>query len=200
LGNIYSLLVSLHNSHELNGVIGPIELATLFKNLWCASSEIGMHQGIYQLDEVIHPDYKGGELYLAGEGDLDLALKMCQGFIHDCFPNEKNFEQIASEAASRHIKNKSLFFWKDRDSKIVSMAANSRETKNGATISWVYTPKELRGSGFAGSVVAALSQRLIDNGKNFTNLFTDLLNPTSNSIYKKIGYKMITESIHFQFI
>lgn len=189
-----------NESLELKGVIGPDEIASLFKDQWGASSEIGMHQGIYQLDEVVPPNYQGGGLCLVGEDNLDQALKMCLGFIHDCFPNQKNAEQSANEAARRHIKNKCLFFWKDSDSKVVSMAANSRETKNGATLSWVYTPKELRGSGYASSIVAALSQKLLDDGKEFTNLFTDLLNPTSNSIYQKVGYKRVASSIHFNFI
>ncbi len=186
-------------SLNLKGVIGSIELATLFKDHWGSDSSISMHQGIYQLDTVIPPLDRGGELYLVTRDDLDLALEYCMGFIQDCFPNEKDAKAVAIEAMNRHIKNKSLFFWRDNQSRIVSMAANTRETKNGATISWVYTPKGLRGEGFASQIVAALSQKLLDDGKKFTNLFTDLLNPTSNSIYKKIGYVLIAEGIHFSF-
>ncbi|MFT6070954.1 MAG: putative GNAT family acetyltransferase [Bacteriovoracaceae bacterium] len=186
-------------SIKLKGVIGSIELATLFKVEWGTSSIISMHQGIYQLDKVIHPAYKEGRLCKVTKDDLDLALQYCLGFVQDCFPNESNPKGVALEAAKRHIENNSLFFWKDDQSRVVSMAANTRETMNGATISWVYTPKEFRGQGNASRVVAALSQRLLDDGKVFTNLFTDLLNPTSNSIYKKIGYIMIAEGIHFSF-
>jgi predicted GNAT family acetyltransferase len=38
----------------------------------------------------------------------------------------------------------------------------------------------------------------LKSGKKFCNLFTDLLNPTSNSIYQKIGYRKIGESKHFK--
>ena len=51
--------------------------------------------------------------------------------------------------------------------------------------------------GRAGSV-ALLTQRLLDQGWKFTALFTDLDNPTSNSIYRKIGYRKIGESKHIQ--
>jgi hypothetical protein len=39
---------------------------------------------------------------------------------------------------------------------------------------------------------------MLEVGKKFCNLFTDLLNPTSNSIYQKIGFRKIGESKHFK--
>jgi predicted GNAT family acetyltransferase len=68
------------------------------------------------------------------------------------------------------------------------MAAVTRESRNGATISWVYTPIDRRGRGYATSLVAAYSQELLDAGKSFCTLDTDLANPTSNGIYRRIGY------------
>jgi predicted GNAT family acetyltransferase len=79
------------------------------------------------------------------------------------------------------------------------MAANSRFSQNGGTVSLVYTPDELRGHGY-GSVVTALVSEIILKNKKIANLFTDLTNPTSNSIYQKIGYKKVGENIHFDFL
>jgi len=39
--------------------------------------------------------------------------------------------------------------------------------------------------------VSALSQKLLDSGYERCSLFTDLANPTSNSIYQKIGYRPV---------
>ena len=80
------------------------------------------------------------------------------------------------------------------------MAAKNRESRNAATISLVYTPKELRGQGYASRIVAKLTQKLLDEGKSKCNLFTDLKNPTSNSIYQKVGYRFLGESMHFDFM
>jgi hypothetical protein len=41
--------------------------------------------------------------------------------------------------------------------------------------------------------VAALTQRTVDSGKKFCCLYTDLTNPTSNSIYRKIGYRPVCD-------
>lgn len=183
---------------KLSGAVGPIETAKSFSKIWSESSKVGMHQGIYQLDNVIQPDLEGGSMFLAEEKDFDLVKEFSLGFIKDCFPND-NREDEAEEAAKRNINNKTLYLWKNSDGEIVSMAANNRESKNGATISWVYTPPKYRNHGYGSKIVACLSQKMLDNGKQFCNLFTDLLNPTSNSIYQKIGYKKIGESMHFNF-
>ena len=50
-----------------------------------------------------------------------------------------------------------------------------------------------RNKGYASSGVAILTKRMLDNGKRFCCLFTDLANPTSNSIYQRIGYGEICD-------
>jgi predicted GNAT family acetyltransferase len=67
-------------------------------------------------------------------------------------------------------------------------------------ISLVYTPPDLRQRGYATACVASLSQMLLDEGWQFCTLFTDLANPTSNSIYRKIGYKPVGDFHDYLFI
>ena len=66
-------------------------------------------------------------------------------------------------------------------------------------INSVYTPKEYRQKGYATAVVAELSRTILNSGKKFCTLFTDLANPTSNSIYQKIGYKIEFDNIRYKF-
>jgi uncharacterized protein len=63
----------------------------------------------------------------------------------------------------------------------------------------VYTPPELRGRGYASACVAALTQQLLDSGRRFVFLFTDLANPTSNSIYQTVGYRPVSDVDQYQF-
>ena len=37
------------------------------------------------------------------------------------------------------------------------------------------------------------SQLMLDSGRQFCALFTDLANPTSNSIYQKMGYQAVCD-------
>jgi hypothetical protein len=79
------------------------------------------------------------------------------------------------------------------DGQAVSMAGFGGRTPNGIRIGPVYTPPELRGRGYASALTAALTQRLLDEGRQFCFLFTDLANPTSNSIYQRIGYRPVSD-------
>jgi predicted GNAT family acetyltransferase len=81
----------------------------------------------------------------------------------------------------------------------VSIASCGRPTAHGIAVNMVFAPPHLRGRGYAGSCVAALSQRLLDDGWKFCTLFTDLANPTSNSIYQRIGYHSICDFTHYLF-
>ena len=47
--------------------------------------------------------------------------------------------------------------------------------------------------GYASANVAAVSQMMLDSGRRYCFLYTDLANPTSNSIYQKIGYRPVTD-------
>jgi len=75
----------------------------------------------------------------------------------------------------------------------VSIAGYGGPTPNGIRIGPVYTPPDLRGRGYASALTARLTQTLLDGGRRFCFLFTDLANPTSNSVYQRIGYRPVTD-------
>ena len=83
--------------------------------------------------------------------------------------------------------------WED-GGEAVSVSGWGGPTPNGIRIGPVYTPPALRGRGYATALVAELSQALLDEGRSFCFLFTDLANPTSNAIYERIGYVRVCES------
>jgi hypothetical protein len=41
---------------------------------------------------------------------------------------------------------------------------------------------------------------MLDEGRRFCFLYTDLANPTSNKIYQAIGYKPVTDALMVGFI
>lgn len=79
------------------------------------------------------------------------------------------------------------------------MSGYQRPTPNGMAIGPVYTPPEHRRHGYATSLVAQQTQWLLDEGKKCCFLYTDLHNPTSNSIYQRIGYRQVAESSEYHF-
>ena len=79
------------------------------------------------------------------------------------------------------------------------MAGIARPTTNGMCINYVYTPPAHRKRGLASSCVASLSQLILDRGYQFCTLFTDEDFPTSNRIYKRMGYKEVATFASIQF-
>jgi predicted GNAT family acetyltransferase len=85
------------------------------------------------------------------------------------------------------------------DGELVALSGHGGPTPNGIRIGPVYTLPEHRGRGYASALVAAQSQWLLDSGRRFCFLYTDLANPTSNSVYRRIGYRQIGESAEYSF-
>jgi len=81
--------------------------------------------------------------------------------------------------------------WEDGGT--VSLAGCGGLTANGIRVGPVYTPPELRRRGYASALTAALTRELLAGGRRFCFLFTDLGNPTSNSIYRQVGYEPVAD-------
>ncbi len=93
----------------------------------------------------------------------------------------------------------STWLWMD-GGRPVSTARYGSPTPHSVRISGVYTPSDLRGRGYAGACVAALTQRLLSSRwRRFTTLFTDLANPISNRLYARLGYRPVCDMDHYRF-
>ena len=90
------------------------------------------------------------------------------------------------------------YLW-ETDGRVVSLAVAGARTPNGRRIGPVYTPPGDRGRGYAGALTAAASQDQLDQGARFCVLLTDLANPTSNSIYRRIGYEPVSDVDLYRF-
>ena len=79
------------------------------------------------------------------------------------------------------------------------MAAAIGETAHGVRVGYVYTPPAFRRRGYATATVFHLSQLLLESGRNFCCLYTDLANPTSNAIYARLGYRPLCDVVDVNF-
>ncbi|MEB9503624.1 GNAT family N-acetyltransferase [Bacillus anthracis] len=153
---------------------------------------VAMEQGIYELKQV-KKKWNGDEVFREVNSDeLTLIEQWIYQFCEDV--NLPTTKEEAKQTAHTLITNHRLFGL-EVDGKLVSVAAKTRPTKNNITVNFVYTPKEERKKGYVSNCVAALSQRMLDEGYKTTTLYTDLANPTSNKIYQEIGYEQIAESL-----
>ncbi|MCS6847734.1 MAG: GNAT family N-acetyltransferase [Anaerolineae bacterium] len=179
---------------QMHGVIGPSDAADEFLSIWQkltgATVKRTVRERVFQLERVIEPRWPPGEFRAAREDDVPLVAEWIAAFQCEALPDHHHPDPV--EWAKRRIGEGDVFLWED-GGQPVSLAARSRETPNARAIGPVYTSPERRGRGYASAVTARLSQLILDSGKRYAMLFTDLSNPTSNSIYRKIGYKPVCD-------
>ncbi len=179
---------------SLPGVFGPTEIARAFADRWAAATggdyHLEMHQRLHVLHEVLPVPEAPGSLRVADEDDVELIAGWVRAFAMEAL-DESDDEAKTRETVAGRVADGDYVLWED--GRPVSMALRTRPTPHGVSITAVYTPPALRGRGYATSCVAALSRRLLDAGNDYCALYTDLANPTSNSIYRRIGYRPLED-------
>jgi len=127
----------------------------------------------------------------AAQEDQKTLSEFFSAFHAEAVPHEPAPADPGRLAASA-VANGSAFVWEQGHGPIC-LAVYGREVGGGASIGPVYTPPTQRGHGYASALVAALSQHLLETGRRYTCLFTDLNNPTSNKIYEQVGYRAVSD-------
>jgi uncharacterized protein len=188
---------------SLPGVVGPKahveEFATAWKAATGAQGHRALAQRIFRAETVEQPDGVAGRMRPYEDADRELAIRWTDEFVAEALPvSSPQPESSAGFVEQRQNDPDGGFgFWDDGEA--VSMAGFGGPTPNGIRVGPVYTPPELRGRGYASALTAALTQELLDGGRRFCFLFTDLANPTSNRIYQRIGYRPVTDVDQWSF-
>ena len=191
----------METDYEIPGVMTEKVLAQRFAKAWSeargAKHRVHKDMRIYELLKV-NPDIPAiGTLRLVRESDMSFLPYWREGFNSDCFGDTPSVK--ADPESYRYlIENKMLYVLED-NGMAVSMALMNRAMNTVCGVGGVYTPPYFRGKGYASSCVAGVSRLILERGFTKCVLYTDLANPTSNSIYQKIGYKPICDSLEIKF-
>lgn len=179
------------------GVMGPVPAADQVATMWASRHGMAarrvMSLRLYQLDRVTDVPSASGHLRSPRDDERDLLIDWLTQFGIEIGEPHRD----VAAGLERRINQGSLYFWDDAGP--VAMAGWAGPTPNGVRINAVYTPRHLRKRGYASACVAALSQKMLDSGRKFCFLFTDLSNPTTNSIYQKIGYRAVCDCAAYDF-
>jgi predicted GNAT family acetyltransferase len=184
----------------LDGCMGSHGAANIFAEIW--SGRTGQRivrkcdQRIYELHKVAPPGRIAGAARGTRTDDLDILAQWVFEFNREV--GQKRDVSSCRVSAEQSIVNAQSYLWEDRGQP-VCMAFARRPTRRGMGIGSVYTPPRHRRHGYASALVAWLSQRQLDAGREFCCLYTDASNPTSNSIYQKIGYVPVADSTLYLF-
>jgi hypothetical protein len=181
---------------HLPGVIGDAATAASFAGQWterckaAATPLMGMR--LYELLEMGEGPDIAGKLRQAGPGDRSLMIEWTRSFQEEIGEPADDTEL----RVDRGLAAGQLWVW-DEDGP-ASMAVARGSVAGVVRLAGVYTPRKKRKRGYAEACVHALSKHLHESGHR-SILYTDLANPTSNSIYRRIGYRAVAEALRYRF-
>ena len=174
------------------------EFASAWEALRPVRRRLRRGQGIYAVDEPRVPDGVCGHARAATSADRELLIEWLAAFADEALPDDA-VRHDEAEIIDRRLTGRAggLAIWDDGGA--VSFAGFGGATPNGIRIGPVYTPPQHRARGYASALVAHLSGDLISSGRRYCFLYTNLANPTSNRIYRNIGYELVCESADYAF-
>lgn len=188
------LVASLHAVYAtVPGIGGPKRTATSFAKAWVTrfggSWSVHQQQRLHKLTAVRLPSAPAaGLLRLALPADVPVARAWMAGFIRDT-----GVRHLGADTAERLIEERRLHLWVDGQPRCMLGAV--RDTPHTTGVAAVYTPPRFRNHGYASIAVATLSQQLLDAGRQSCFLYTDLANPVSNAVYRRVGYEPLYDVV-----
>lgn len=181
---------------SLPGVGGEAATAARFAGQWTERTKSAaipeMGQRIYEAGSVTEPEGIAGRFRLAAEGDTALLGDWLRAFDSEVGGQGGDPDAVIT----RRVAEGEFWVWEDGHP--VSMAALTKPVAGVARVQAVYTPPEFRGRGYASGCVARLSWNSVRAGTRCI-LYTDLANPVSNSVYRRIGYRATVEALIYKF-
>jgi uncharacterized protein len=186
----------------LPGAVGPVDVTERFAAAWSQATgdgaSIAISQRIHAAAAVREIPRAPGSMREAREEDVPTIVAWLVAFAEEALHEAPHVEDAEATYRRRaEDPHGAWVVWDDGGP--VALAAHGSPTPTGSRVGPVYTPPELRGRGYATSLVAELTAERLAAGLSFCFLFTDLANPTSNAIYARIGYEPVADWDQWRF-
>jgi ribosomal protein S18 acetylase RimI-like enzyme len=179
------------------GVNGDAATAASFAGQWSerckAAATPFMGTRLYELLEPGEAPRVEGGLRQAGPGDRNVMIQWSLAFQEEIGEPADDIEL----RVDRGLAAGQLWLW-EQNGETTSMAVGREPVQGVVRVAGVYTPLEKRKQGYAEACVHGLSKHLRGGGYRCV-LYTDLGNPTSNSVYRRIGYRAVAEALRYRF-
>ena len=176
----------------VDGVNGEIRATGAFALTWSARTGVTSRQltamRMYRLGQLIPPASVPGRARLADRSDAELVASWAAAFHDEAQPGTPVEDWTGF--AERRIDASQVHLWlEDSGGTVVAVACVSAPGAGVARVGPVYTPPEHRRRGYGSAVTAAATHAALSDGATDVVLYTDLSNPTSNSIYSALGFR-----------
>ncbi|MDP9866108.1 MULTISPECIES: GNAT family N-acetyltransferase [Streptosporangium] len=186
----------IEDERVIPGVSGPLAQAEAFADAWWRPEAGRRSERLYRLDAPVPPRPPArGAPRTATIDDLGRLVGWFGDFLAEAggvLPTD-----LTALVASR-INREELVLW-EADGLPVAFAGLSSPIAGMCRVGPVYTPPDLRRRGYGAAVAHAATAEALAAGATEVLLFTDLSNPTSNSIYQAIGYRPVADYASISF-
>ncbi len=179
---------------DVRQLVGPAEVADAFaarlKRKTGRAGSVSMEMTFYTLERVAEVDSPVGCMRTATRAELNELAPLAVAAEREMGVHAEERDPAAIESTLRQaIDDGQQFVWAEGSS-IRAMASYVSPFKHsGARIRGVYTLPAFRGRGYGSAITAALAAQLLDGGQAWVALFADNANPTSTSIYRRLGFR-----------
>lgn len=186
---------------EQPGVTGPRPIAEGYAEAWAAVTGATVKETmagrLHRLTDLVAPVVPG-RARLATADDLPTLAAWHTELEVEAMGLDRNPERAETDVRRSMAQGNGLILW-ELDGRAVAHAGAVVPVGGMSRIGDVYTPPQLRGCGYGSAVAAAASRWALDAGAEHVVLFTDLANPVSNSIYRRIGYRPVEDTTQLAF-
>ncbi len=163
------------------------------------STRVEMSMRMYATDAVVPVPEAPGRMRAALDSDRPLLAEWGHAFaVETGLARSEGSEEVVRSIVNRMGADPGIVLW-EVDGTPVALAGGTESSPGIARVGPVYTPPDHRRRGYATSLVAAWTSELLSRGIRRCALFTDLANPTSNSIYRAVGYRPVGDAAVIDF-
>ncbi|MFF2407008.1 GNAT family N-acetyltransferase [Streptomyces sp. NPDC058092] len=183
-------LAPLAAALPLTGINADRATAEALAATW-PGHRVDQEQRLYRLGTLVPPSgAPSGRPRAATAADRELLVRWFLAFADQTGRPGTHTERLLDEQTA----SGRLTLW-EADGAPVSMAGVSPRIAGTVRITAVYTPAQYRGRGYAAAVTAEVARAAREAGAQEVLLFTDLANPTSNGVYRRIGFRAVSDRL-----
>jgi GNAT superfamily N-acetyltransferase len=188
-------LIAALADRPLAGVNGPVDVARAVAAAYPVPSAIRRRERLYRLGGLIDPPAPPGRAVVAGAAQREQLIAWYGAFAAEIGEPARDWSGMVDE----RLSHDGLFVWESPPGEPVGFAGMSRQIARMVRVSPVYTPPAERGRGLAAALTAAVCRSALAAGAADVLLFADLANPTSNRVYRRIGFTPVSDRLVIDF-
>jgi predicted GNAT family acetyltransferase len=159
---------------------------------------VDTEERLYRLGALKNPTGVDGAARLADNANTALLIDWQCAFAGEAFGHEPDPALARAALVTADANGDPHVLW-TVDGRPVSLAGVRAPAAGVSRVGPVYTPPSQRGHGYGSAVTAAACRWATEAGARDVVLFTDLANPVSNSIYQRLGFEPVTDTVHLRF-